>query len=173
MTPDRESLDTELFGTLAASLEPFAAPPALRARLLASVAGPAKYLPFCAELAAHFDLPASRMRELLSQIDEPGRWTTGIEPIQGFLDFSPGVRHEGLHGGFVRMRRGTLFPLHRHHERELMYVLDGAVMDDQGRRLGPGGASDLPAGSSHSLVVPGEADALIALLHGGIEMLGG
>jgi mannose-6-phosphate isomerase-like protein (cupin superfamily) len=173
MMPDSETIDAAVFGTLASSLEPLQAPADLRARLLASVTGPAKYLPFCAELAAHFDLSGPRMKELLSQIDEPGRWTAGIEPIQGFLHFPPGARHEGLHGGFVRMRRGTLFPLHRHRQRELMYVLEGAVMDDQGRRLGPGGAFEMPAGSSHSLTVPGEDDVLIALLHGGIEMLGG
>jgi hypothetical protein len=172
MTPDHETLDGEFFGALSASLEPLSAPVELRARVLASVAGPAKYHPFCAELAAHFDLPAARIKELLSQIDEPGRWTTGIEPIQGFLHFSPGARHEGLHGGFVRMRRGTLFPLHRHRQRELTYVLDGALVDDQGRREGPGGAFEQEAGSTHSLAVPPDADCLIALLHGGIDMLG-
>lgn len=167
-----EPLDTALFGALASSLEPQAPPGGLRARLMQALDGPARYLPFCAELATAFDLSPAAMKSLLFSIDEPGRWTTGIEPIQGFLHFSPGPRHLGLHGGFVRMRRGMLFPLHRHRQRELTFVLDGTLVDDRGLRQGPGGSFDMAAGSAHTLAVSGDGDALVALLHGGIDMLG-
>lgn len=172
MTAERDAMDGAVLDALAAGLDAVPAPASLRARLMDSVAGPAKYLPFCADLARHFDVPGPRMKELLFQIDEPGRWTPGIEPIQGFLHFRPGARHRGLHGGFVRMRRGTAFPLHRHRDRELTYVLEGTLIDDRGEHRGPGGIFDMEGGSRHALAVAGDGDALVALLHGGIEMLG-
>jgi hypothetical protein len=172
VTGPRDRLHGALFGALATGLPPLSPPDDLRARLMRALDGPARYLPFCSDLAAAFDIPAAEMKSLLLAIDEPGRWTTGIEPIQGFLHFRPGSRHQGLHGGFVRMHRGMLFPLHRHRQRELTYVLEGALIDDGGVRKGPGSAFDMAAGSAHSLAVSGEGDALVALLHGGIEMLG-
>jgi hypothetical protein len=161
-----------VFEQLASSLPPATPPGALRSRLMDAVSGPARYLPFCADLAQRFALSPAEMRALLSQIDEPGRWTPGIEPIQGFLDFRPGPPLLGMHGGFVRMRQGMHFPLHRHRRRELTYVLEGVLLDGTGERRGPGQVFDMAAGSAHSLTAVGTGDALVALLHGGIDMLG-
>jgi hypothetical protein len=166
------AMDAWAFEELAGALDPLPPPSALRARLMGAVDGPAKYLPFCGPLATQFDLPHERMKALLLQIDEPGRWVPGLDPLQGFLHFRPGPRFDGLHGGFARMRRGMQFPLHRHRDREVTYVLEGHVADDAGRWRGPGGAFDMPVGSDHTLTVSGDGDCLVAILHGGIEMLG-
>jgi hypothetical protein len=158
---------------LAQALEPLPPPPDGRARLMAALAGPARYLPFCAELARHFALPESRMRELLACIDVPPHWKAGGSPLEGRYKFHPGPELAPLHGGFVRLLAGAGFPLHRHRDRELTFVLAGQIEDDRGTRFAPGSAIAMEAGSVHSLAVSGEAPALLAVLSGGIELLGG
>jgi len=172
MGPDVDTLEAHVFESVASTLDPVPVPPSARSRLMAEVTGRARFLPHAVALATHFDLGVEQMKDLLAAIDEPGRWTTGIEPIQGFLHFRPGPRCAELHGGFVRMRRGMAFPMHRHKHREVTYVLDGTLVDDRGNSRGPGGVFEMAAGSAHTLAVTGDDDCLIALLHGGIEMLG-
>jgi anti-sigma factor ChrR (cupin superfamily) len=70
------------------------------------------------------------------------------------------------------MHRGAQVSHHRHVDREVTYVLEGALRDGEGVRFGPGHAIDMPPGSEHSLHVDGEEQALVALLHGAVEMLG-
>ncbi len=158
---------------LAVSLEPVTPPGGARARLMAAIDGPARYLPFCAELAKHFALSELRMRELLACIDAPGVWKRGEAPLEGKYNFKPGPELLPLHGGFVRLLGGAGFPLHRHRDRELTFVLSGQLLDDGGQHFGPGTAIAMPPGSVHSLSVSGEAPALLAVLSGGIELLGG
>jgi hypothetical protein len=164
--------DARAFDLMGASLEPVAPPAAVRSRLMAALEGPARYLPFSAELSRHFDLPEPRLRELLSSIDAPGRWKRGNLPLEGYLDFEPGPALRPLHAGFVRLLGGAGFPLHRHRERELSFVLSGRVHDDAGRSYDAGSLIEMPPGSVHALSVTEGAPALLAVLNGGIEMLG-
>jgi hypothetical protein len=162
--------ERDVFLLMATAAEPVATEVQARSRFLAALEQE-RYLPFCRELARHFDLDESRMHALLARIDDPEAWTRGIDPIQGFLDFTPGPALLPLRGGFVRMRGGMLVRRHRHLDRELTVVLEGELVDDNARSYGPGSAIDMPAGSSHALAVPEGKDALVALLHGHIEML--
>ena len=50
-------------------------------------------------------------------------------------------------------------------------VLEGELVDGEGRSFGPGASMDMPPGSAHSLSVPEGKQAVVALLHGRIEML--
>jgi len=158
---------------LAVSLEPVPPSGGARARLMEAIEGPARYLPFCADLAKHFALSVPHMRELLACIDAPGSWKRGTAPLEGKYNFRPGPELLPLHGGFVRLLSGAGFPLHRHRDRELTFVLSGQLYDDVGKRFGPGSAIEMPPDSVHSLSVGGEAPALLAVLSGGIELLGG
>ncbi|HEX4340904.1 MAG TPA: dimethylsulfonioproprionate lyase family protein [Polyangiaceae bacterium] len=159
----------ELFAT---ALEPVAPPSIVRMRLVTEVEGWARYLPFVTELSRRFALTRERVRQLLAMIDEPGRWTPGIDPIQGSMHFSPGAALAPLHGGFVRMLPGTRFPKHRHRESELTFVLEGELSDGDGVVYRPGDALQMEPGSVHALGVASSTPALIALLNGRIEMLG-
>jgi hypothetical protein len=158
---------------LSGALEPLPPPTGARVRLMAALEGSGRYLPFCAELAHHFALAEDRMRELLACIDEPSTWKRGASPLEGHYNFRPGAELAPLHGGFVRLLAGAGFPLHRHRDRELTFVLSGEIQDQQGTRFQPGSAIEMPAGSVHSLGVSGESPALLAVLSGGIELLGG
>lgn len=162
---------TEAFTLLSAELEPIRPPLPLRLRLMATIEGAARYLPFAAAVAEHFALSPAHARELLLGIDGAGSWTRGVSPVLGFFHFRPGPSLAPLRGGFVRMQSGAAFPLHRHRDRELTLVLEGEMVDGDGVRYAPGEALDMPPGSAHTLRVADGAPALLALLHGSIEML--
>ena len=171
MSSEPES-DDPMWELMVSSLEPIAPPPEARSRLFASLEGAGRFLPFYADLGRHFDLPRARIGELLSQIDDPAAWTRGLDPLQGHLHFRPGPALPGLHGGLVRLNPGAQFALHRHVDREVTYVLEGAMRDGDGNRFGPGQSIEMAPGSEHALYVDGDEPALIALLSGAIEMLG-
>jgi len=163
---------SELLPIVAATLDPVEPSPNVRDRLLAALEGPSRYLPFRPELAAHFDLSEERMQALLDCIDQPPRWKSGTPPLEGYLNFAPGPRLAPLHGGFLRLQGGAGFPLHRHGDRELTFVLSGHLEDDAGRRFGPGEVVDMPRASTHAIRVVHGAPAVLAVLSGGIELLG-
>jgi anti-sigma factor ChrR (cupin superfamily) len=104
-------------------------------------------------------------------IDDPRTWVLGVPPIQGHVNFRPGPSHAPLRGGFARMSGGMRLPEHRHTDRELTFVLEGELYDGAGNGYGPGDHIDMAPGSVHSLAVPDGGEALVALLHGRIEML--
>jgi quercetin dioxygenase-like cupin family protein len=164
--------DVLMLELLASSLDPITPPPEARSRLFEAVEGAGRFLPFYADLSHYFDLTRDRVKEILSQLDDPASWTRGIEPIQGYLHFRPGPRLVALRGGLIRMNPGAHFARHRHVDREVTYVLEGALRDDSGVRFGPGEAIAMGAGTEHSLQVDGDTPALIALLNGAVDMLG-
>jgi hypothetical protein len=162
--------DASAFLALAVAVPPVSAGSDARARFIAALEAD-RYLPFLGELSVKFDLAEDAMRALLLRIDEPGAWVRGAPPIQGHMNFRPGPRHAPLRGGFARLEGGLRLPQHRHTDRELTMVLEGELVDGEGRSYGPGSSIDMPPGSSHSLAVPEDKDAVVALLHGRIEML--
>ena len=115
--------------------------------------------------AAHPDLRVDHPNKIVYRGDAPHSGKVGL--ISG-----GGSGHEPLHGGFVRLLGGTGFPMHRHRDRELTFVLSGRLYDDAGRHYAPGSVIEMAPGSAHSLRVTDEAPALLAVLSGAIEMLG-
>ena len=107
MNHDPELNDEQVAELLSRALEPVSPGDDAKARLFSAIDAGAKYAPFCTDLAERFDLSRERILELLGCIDEPGAWTRGIHPIQGFLHFRPGPRFESLHGGFKRANRAV------------------------------------------------------------------
>jgi hypothetical protein len=166
-----EPTDEErVFALWAAAAAPNAVDASARARQLAALEAE-RYLPFCAELAGHFDLAEQAMRALLARIVEPAAWTPGTPPVERFVDFEPGAAVQPLKAGFVRLEPGAQLAPHRHTDRELTFVLEGELVDGAGERYGPGAAIAMPAASAHVLGAPPGVSAVVALLHGRIELL--
>lgn len=165
-----ETDEQRAFLALATAVPPATPGSDARARLMAAIERE-RYLPFLRELSTKFDLPEDNMRTLLSRIDDSRAWVLGAPPIQGHLNFRPGPRHAALRGGFARMQGGMRLPHHIHTDRELTVVLEGELVDGEGRSYRPGDSIDMPPGSGHSLSVPDDKEAVVALLHGRIEML--
>lgn len=157
---------------LAENAAPMAVDEQARARLWAALETE-RYLPFCNELAAHFDFGEAAMRALLATLADPAAWTRGEPPVQRYVDFTPGARLLPLRAGFVRLAAGARIARHRHRDRELTMVLEGVLVDDGGRSYRPGDVIEMAVGSVHALAVPEDQEAVVALLHGRIEALAG
>jgi quercetin dioxygenase-like cupin family protein len=160
----------DAWAALALGLEPSAPPDALRARIFASIDRAAPYKPFLPALARCFDLADAALHELLARMAEPGAWMPGVGDTLAFLDFQPGPALAG-HCGITRLRGGARVPLHRHSGREVTLVLRGTVIDGEGARFEPGQVLDMAPGSTHSLHITGDPDALLAVLTSGIEIV--
>ncbi|HVZ32860.1 MAG TPA: cupin domain-containing protein [Polyangiaceae bacterium] len=156
---------------LLAESAPLAVDEPARARFLAALEAE-RYLPFCRELAARFALAETAMRALLATLVDPAVWTPGEPPVHSFVDFTPGPALSPLRAGFVRLSGGAGIARHQHADRELTMVLEGAMVDDQGRRFVPGDVLEMASGSVHTLTVPEGIETVVALLHGRIEVLG-
>jgi len=156
----------------AAPATPAAPPPALRARLLASARGPARFAPFIDRLARLIDLAAEQARALLASIDRPDAWLPSPAPNVRLIHLPGGPAVAGLDIGFVRVAAGTDFPPHRHLGDERVLVLQGSYRDSGGATVRAGDQVHMPAGSEHHFSADPERDLIYAVVFGGIEIGG-
>lgn len=154
-----------------ASIEPVAPSDALRARLLATLAGPARFAAFVPDLSKHFDLDHDAVRGLLGKIDLPASWEAGPFPGISLIHFAGGPHAAGPDTGFVRFAKGLHFPMHRHVGFEVNYVLEGTLRDGDGTLYLAGQAIVKTAGSQHEFFVGPERDALVAVAQRGFEIV--
>ena len=104
-----------------------------RDALLSALASGERFRPFLADLMRWCDLPAARVRELLSQIDEASVWQPWPLPGIAFMPFAGGPNALARDAGFARMPCALCFPYHRHAGHEISYILEGALRDGDGR----------------------------------------
>lgn len=140
---------------------PVTAPPAIKARLMASVgAGP--YEQFSGNLASLFDVTLDRARELLGLIARPASW----EPTMPGLDlvhFDGGPAYAHADCGFVRLTPGTAFPLHTHMGEEVSLILAGQLRDRAtGIIYRAGDEVAKQQDSDHDVINDGDEDCIYA-----------
>ena len=103
-------------------------PPALEARLMASIAGP----------KPSTDTPGRDIR-----MAKDAKWVDAPQP---------GVQFRFLHGRktlLIKMEPGASYPSHPHAFDEHCLVLEGTIGDHSGLKLGSGDFLFMPAGSTH------------------------
>ncbi len=177
MTDDLQLDPAEAWTALALALAPSPLPTELRARVMAAAERASPYRSFLPRLAACFDLSEPAVHDLLARMDDPKAWTAGVGATLAFLHFEAGPGLDGAGAAAHTLRgshacgAGTRVPRHEHKGREITFVLRGAVTDGDGARFEAGQVLDMPAGSSHSLRVTGEPDALVASLLTEIEIV--
>jgi hypothetical protein len=142
-----------------------------REALLSALDSGERFRPFLEDIVRFCDLPAARVRELLSRIDVPHAWETGPLPGLAYMPFAAGPCAVAPDTGFARLPRGLCFPYHRHLGPEINYVLEGAVRDGDGTLYLPGEAIVKARGSAHECFVPDDADALIVVVQVGYEVV--
>lgn len=142
-----------------------------RAALLDALDTGARYRPFLADLVRHFDLSPERVTELFDAIDDTTAWEAGPMPGISVMHFAGGPNALAHDTGFVRLPRGLRFPYHRHLGHEVNYVLEGALRDGDGTLYVAGEAIERLPGTSHEFSVPEDADALIAVVQDGFELV--
>jgi hypothetical protein len=88
--------------------------PALRERLLASIASKPRLGAYADAAAKLLDVTPERARELLQHIDDPRRWEpTPFDGVEGYW-FQGGPATEGAFAGFIRLHAGKQLPMHDH-----------------------------------------------------------
>ena len=141
--------------TLIDALAPVPPPAAVRDRLLASVAA-TRFDRFARRFGEIFDVAADRARELFRLIDDPSTYDRAI-PGAMLVHFEGGPACAGADCGFIILPAGTTFPWHRHDGEELVLVMQGTLIDHDGRRIGPGEEDHKGAASEHEFTAaPGD-----------------
>ncbi|MEP7052245.1 MAG: cupin domain-containing protein [Pseudomonadota bacterium] len=145
-----------------------------RARLLAAVAESSeRFAPLFGKLRDLFDLPPEALRSIFTRAAVAEAWQPGPLPSVSLFHLQGGPRVAGLDAGFVRLKKGTPFPAHRHTATERVLILEGGYHDHAGRWYGPGEMHEMLEGTEHSLQMGAEQDVLLAVvLSGEVEVLG-
>ncbi len=138
-----------LLHQLPLTLAPSAPPPALRDRLLASVAADAeRHAPFAARVARVVDVAVERARELLADIADAARWEAMAPGIE-LMHLVGGPATATADVGFVRVAAGRRFPRHTHLGPETVMVLAGGFRDEDGTVVVAGETVTAAGGTDH------------------------
>jgi quercetin dioxygenase-like cupin family protein len=167
-----DDLDPAILEALAAGLPAAPGPlDTLRQRIFARAGGPERFLPFLDRMMTLFDLPESETQAHLHSVDDDDAWEELLPGVR-FRDFEAGAAAGDAHGGLVRLPPGASFPHHRHVGEERMLILQGVVVDDQGRQYRAGDTIVSSDGSGHELRNTGDTEAIYAALVVAIEFVG-
>lgn len=157
-TADPATGSDELWSLLASALEPEAPEPRVRDELLAQLRGQERWSPFASEIARTFGLDLELVRAALARISDQAAWQPGFWPGSWFSS-TPALQQART--VLARLPAGTRIPAHRHASRELTYVLDGELIEDDRTRHGPGALLDMPPGSRHQVAVSADDECLV------------
>jgi quercetin dioxygenase-like cupin family protein len=132
-----------------------------------------RYAPFFDKLTEFFDLSVAALREVFVRAERESEWQPGPLPWVSLFHLEGGPAVAGLDTGFVKLKRGTTFPPHRHKGSERVIILEGGYYDHEQRFYGPGDAHDMSQGTQHSLQMVADRDVLLAvILSDEIEVVG-
>lgn len=144
-----------------------------RGRLLDAVEVlPQRYAPFFDRLASLWDLPEAKLLAALERAAAPSAWRKPGLPGLRVVDVSPGPRLQGARVTLARFSAGMRFPAHRHLGPEVLFVLEGAYVDQSGRVVGPGDLHEMPGGSQHFFKVQRGGPCVAASVQFGMEFTG-
>jgi len=166
--------EAELLDALCEGLQPTAADPELRQRILGGLTNDGRLACYVKPVAELLDVQLATAAQLLDRALDPQQFSTPLPGI-GFLWVDGGPRTAEALRGFVRVAAGQSFPSHEHLGRESLLVLQGTLFDDSRQvQLGPGDLDVLPAGSTHAFRVPADSPDLLGLAVNevGLRMLG-
>jgi putative transcriptional regulator len=147
-------------------------PASLWDRIEADLGKPRPFAAFVERVAAALEVPRQLARTLLDGIDLATSWSVGPDASSNLYHIQPGARlaAAGTIAGFVRVRAGQRFPMHKHLGAEHVIVLQGGFRDQDGTDYHAGDDSRMPAGSSHDFHAhDGEDLIYLAVVAGGVE----
>lgn len=161
-TVDSERADAaaspEVWSLLAGALDPEAPAAEIRDRLLEELRRSERFSPFVSEVAAAFGLSEDAVREAFACMRDESAWRPAFFPGSEILS-TPALG--AAHAVIARVPAGTCIPRHAHPRRELTYVLDGEIVENGARRVGPGELIDPELGSEHQVAIGGEDPCLV------------
>jgi anti-sigma factor ChrR (cupin superfamily) len=128
-------------------------------------------LPFLERTMALLDLSEAETQHHLHSIDDDAAWEDMLPGVR-FRDFDGGPALGEAHAGLVRLAPGQAFPHHGHVGEERVLVLQGELVDDQGRRYRAGDLVISSDGSAHEVRATGPREAIYAAVVTAIVITG-
>lgn len=159
--------DYELAELIAAELSPVNPPPALRARVVSSIATTGRFAAFSTQIAEALDLPLDEALEALNQLSSASidSWRPAVIPNVFLRDVVGGPRVQSAITGFLRISAGAGIPTHRHMGKETMVVLQGTYKDEtDGTEVKAGEVVRSESGSEHSFRALEGPDLIVLLV---------
>lgn len=146
--------------------------PTGRARLFAALEQtPTRYAPFYDRLSELFDIDEQSVTKILSKLDAADRWTE-LYPGVRTLGVRPGPKRAGAQCVLLWHDPGAPFPMHQHRGEEHALLIEGALIQDDGKRYSAGDHEVYPAGSAHSYRVTDESRCVAAVaLYDGLDIV--
>lgn len=133
--------------------------PRVRENLLASITGRMRFLPFLARVAEFLDLDADMAQTILTTIDHRVGWTEDEDVRTRSIPGGPRLR--GASCALIRAAAGAVLPRPPPATSARLFVLAGALRDDDGRLAGVGEQLRRPGGSRYRHEVHGEGEAIL------------
>lgn len=170
---------TAAFSDIALSLPPVRPHASVFTDILTSIAageprpeGPTasdRFADLIDRVAEFFDLTRERVKALLDLVDEPTAWGPGKVAGISLLDFRGGARIAGADAGFVRLEPGTTFPYHRHVGGEVVMVLEGSFVGDDGAITRRGEGLRFAAETCHEFTARAEGCLFAVVIWEGLD----
>ncbi len=171
--PDPAVADvTTAITSLSTLLPPVPASSALRAKLLATAQGPARFAPFASRLGQLIDVASDQALAMLARLQQPESWQPSPAPHIRLIHLVGGPAVAGADVGFVRVAAGTVFPNHHHRGDETVLVVQGSFVDSTGVTAMPGDRITMVAGTHHHVDAGPETDLIYAVVAWGITVEG-
>lgn len=142
---------------LAETLPPAAPAAPLRARLIAQLRGSERCLVHAPNVAQRFGLTLEDSQDALRKVADDSAWRPGIWPGSRLLTTPSLMAQSAI---IAELPAGFRIPHHRHDLRELTYVLDGELRDDNAVH-GSGAFLEKAAGSEHEVAVLEHSPCLV------------
>ncbi|MEZ4402011.1 MAG: cupin domain-containing protein [Kofleriaceae bacterium] len=151
---------------LADGVPAVAAPPRVRARLQTAV-GLGRFERFATRVAALYDVPLARAREILGWIDATSPWLPAT-PGLALVHFRGGPAAVDADCGLIRVDPGGRFPWHAHRGDEHTLFLAGVGRDQAGATYGAGDELTMAPGTAHDFVTISDDALVVAVRHRGV-----
>jgi anti-sigma factor ChrR (cupin superfamily) len=148
----------ETLGLLAAALPRPTPTSTTRTQLLDALRSRERWTPWAAAVARLLGITELDSQHALQQIEERAGWRPGLWPSSSIMQTPALAAVQAL---FARLSPATRIARHNHSTRELTFVLDGELIEDDRRSYGPGELVDMQVGSEHELTVAGTSDCLV------------
>jgi len=116
-----------------AECEPVEPSAGLHDRLFASIEPAAGFMGFAQIISDLIQEPIEAARAYLESLSDPDAWFPGLTSTSWIVHVEGGPARQGAVVGFIRIDPGGEFPDHRHAGEELMFVLQGTIIDGENR----------------------------------------
>lgn len=144
---------------------------ALRAHLLSSLEQTHRFDDLEAQVASLLDVDGEQAARFLLNIDRAEAWTPGPVPGVDIFHVEGGPLVQDAVTGFVRLGSGATFPEHEHLGDETVLVLQGALIDSNGREVTAGEAAPMSAGSKHAFRAVGSVPLIyLVVIQNGVRI---